>query len=197
MKVAKVELLIKKGPFAAGSEWQTIFSEVLTGIDRVGWPPGNRLFIINPSKGKGRGQGNGVRPIKQGFLGALEGFGWSVDERSNPRRFDAVKGLKDGRIFGLEWETGNVSSTHRSVNRIVLAQHDGVLRGGAVILPTREMYQYLTDRVGNWEEVEPYFSIWRLFEWDDGLLAMIGVEQDGVSEDVPRISKGTDGRALL
>ena len=197
MKLAKLELLIESGSFADSKEWQTILTEISTSVDSVGWPPGSRRFILNPSKGRGRGEGNGVRPIKNGFLAALERFGWSIAERKNPRRFDAVKSLQGGRIFGLEWETGNVSSTHRSVNRILLAHYDRVLRGGAVILPTREMYQYLTDRIGNWEEVEPYFAVWRLQDWEDGVLVMLGVEHDGVSEEVPRIEKATDGRALV
>lgn len=197
MKLAKLELLIEKGSFADSEEWRSILREIITAVERVGWPPGNRDFILNPSRGRGRGEGNGVVPIKRGFLAALGQLGWSINERRNPRRFDAVKRLEDGRIFGVEWETGNVSSTHRSVNRILLAHHDGILRGGAIILPTREMYQYLTDRVGNWQEVEPYFAIWRSADWDDGVLVMVGVEHNAVSEDVPRIEKGTDGRALV
>ena len=59
------------------------------------------------------------------------------------------------------------------------------------------MYRYLTDRVGNFPELEPYFPLWRSLEVEKGYLAVIAIEQDAVSKDVPRILKGTDGRALL
>ena len=197
MKLTKVEILIQEGPFSQSEEWKTILREICTAVSEVQWPPGSARFILNPDKGRGRGVACGVKPIKAGFLEGLGRFGWSINERGNPRRFDAVKTLADGTIFGLEWETGNVSSTHRSVNRILLARHDGQLTGGAVVLPTREMYQYLTDRIGNWEEIVPYFPIWRSGQWTNGVLVIVGVEQDGVSKDVPRIPKGTDGRSLV
>ena len=72
-----------------------------------------------------------------------------------------------------------------------------VLIGGALILPTREMYQYLTDRVGNFRELSPYFPLWKSLAVDEGLLLVIAIEHDAVSDNVPRIKKGTDGRALL
>jgi hypothetical protein len=197
LKLARVEVLIAQGPFAQSQEWNIILQEMRRAVGKVHWPPGSTSFTLNPNRGRGRGQGNGVRPIKTGFLARLAEFGWHTNERSNPRRFDAVKRLAAGTIFGLEWETGNVSSTHRSINRILLAHHDGELTGGAVILPTRDMYHYLTDRIGNWEEIEPYFPVWRSARWDNGVLVVVGVEQDGVSPDVPRIPKGTDGRSLV
>ena len=63
-------------------------------------------------------------------------------------------------------------------------------------MPTRKMYRYLTDRVGNFQELEPYFPLWRALKVKEGLLGIIAVEHDAVSLDVPRIEKGTDGRAL-
>ena len=73
---------------------------------------------------------------------------------------------------------------------------DGVIEGGVLILPSREMYQYLTDRVGNFAEIEPYFNVWKNLKISNGLLAVIEIEHDDLSEDVPPIRKGTDGRAL-
>ena len=63
--------------------------------------------------------------------------------------------------------------------------------------PTRAMYRYLTDRVGNYPEIEPYFPLWRALRIEEGLLAVIAIEHDAVSKSVARIPKGTDGRALL
>ncbi len=128
---------------------------------------------------------------------ALHQAGWSINERSNPYRLDATRKLKNGMLFGLEWETGNISSSHRAINRILLGYTKGVLSGGVLIVPTRKMYHYLTDRVGNLAELEPYFDLWRATTWREGVLAVIAVEHDGVSRKVPRIQKGTDGRALI
>ena len=71
------------------------------------------------------------------------------------------------------------------------------LIGGVLIVPSRELYQYLTDRVGNYPELEPYFDVWSTYPLEEGILAIIVVEQDGISSDVPRIAKGTDGRATI
>ena len=72
----------------------------------------------------------------------------------------------------------------------------GVLAGGVLVLPTRNMYAFLTDRIGNYEELSPYFDLWKALSIDDGVLAIIAVEHDGTDPAVPRIRKGTDGRAL-
>lgn len=101
------------------------------------------------------------------------------------------------KFFVLEWETGNISSSHRAINKMCLGLLDGTLIGGVLVVPTRAMYKYLTDRVGNFTELEPYFRFWRRCPVKEGLLAVIAIEHDGVSRDVQRIPKGTDGRALL
>jgi hypothetical protein len=58
------------------------------------------------------------------------------------------------------------------------------------------MYQWLTDRIGNFPEIEPYFPLWRAVPVEEGILAVIEVEHDRTSPFVQRIEKGTDGRAL-
>ncbi len=162
------------------------------------WPAGNTAFILNPSTGRGRGEGNGVKPIKEACMLTLQQLGWNIEERSNPLRLDATKKLRDGRLFGVEWETGNISSSHRSINRMFLGHRQKLLVGGALIVPTRKLYHYLTDRVGNFAELAPYFELWtEAAGWKDGVLAVIAVEHDGTDLKVPRISKGTDGRALI
>jgi hypothetical protein len=100
------------------------------------------------------------------------------------------------RLFCVEWETGNISSSHRAVNKMALGILKKVLIGGVLILPTRAMYKYLTDRVGNFPELEPYFPLWQALKVEEGLLAIIAIEHDAVSQSVPRIPKGTNGRAL-
>lgn len=198
VKLAKTEYIIKTGSFPLSQEWKTILQEIQKAVRAVVWPPGSESFLLYPDKGRGRGEGNGVKPIKNACMSVLEHYGWMTHDRKNPLRVDAVRRLQEDRYFCLEWETGNVSSSHRAINRILLGYMRGVFRGGVLIVPTREMYQYLTDRVGNFVELEPYFEVWRSYtSWDNGVLMVIGVEQDGTSENVPRIAKGTNGRALV
>lgn len=64
------------------------------------------------------------------------------------------------------------------------------------MLPSRKLYVYLTDRIGNIQEIKPYFALWRSVPIRNGILEIVVIEQDAVSKDVPRIPKGTDGRAL-
>jgi hypothetical protein len=72
-----------------------------------------------------------------------------------------------------------------------------VFLGTALVLPSRKLYPYLTDRIGNYEELEPYFDVWRAVEIQEGFLALFVIEHDALDSNVPRIMKGTDGRALL
>ena len=196
MRLVRTEILLAKGSFALSSEWQQCQKEIEAAIRAVVWPHGSSRFAICPNRGRGRGEGNGVVPIKEAFVGSLGEAGWRTNERANPLRFDAFKELPGGKGFGIEWETGNISSSHRSVNRILRGHLEGVLIGGALVLPTRDLYQYLTDRVGNYEELEPYFPVWRVYPWEEGVLGVFAVEHDAVDSSVPRIGKGTNGRAL-
>lgn len=197
MKLVKTEIILAKGAFAQSALWRQCQQEIEGAVRSVVWPAGSKQFTICPNRGRGRGEGNGVVPIKQAFLESLKQSGWSIDDRANSLRFDAFKQLPGGKGFGLEWETGNISSSHRSINRILRGHLDGLLIGGALVLPTRNLYQYLTDRVGNIEEIEPYFPIWRVYPWQEGVLAIFAVEHDATDPSCPRIEKGTDGRAIV
>jgi hypothetical protein len=63
-------------------------------------------------------------------------------------------------------------------------------------VPSRELYKYLTDRVGNMRELEPYLKMWKSLPCKAGVLEIVVIEHDATSTKVPRIKKGTDGRAL-
>ena len=149
-----------------------------------------------------RGEGNGVVPIKVGMMTALERAGWQLEERMDlatskrPGALDAVLYTESG-AFAVEWETGNISSSHRAINKMALGLLHEALVGGALIVPSRELYPYLTDRVGNWTELEPYVDLWKSVPCNNGILQIVVVEHDATSMDVPRIPKGTDGRALV
>lgn len=210
MKLVAATDLIRRGPFVGTAAFSRALQNIEEAIAAVRWPPGADEFTIFPESGKGRGRGNGVKPIKAGFVTTLKDLGWRLEERyarsSNmqnrdlrPGAFDAWLDLTDAgsQPFVVEWETGNVSSSHRALNKMAQGIMERRLSGGVLIVPTRRLAQYLTDRVGNFPEIAPYFTLWAALPVEDGYLGVFAVEQDGESTDVPRIAKGTDGRALI
>jgi hypothetical protein len=190
VKIVRVELALAVGPFAGSDAWRKIEREVRKSIAAVDWPPGSGSFTLHDQSGKKRGEGSGVKPIKAKCMENLERLGWKLEDQ----RIDATKVVGERR-FAVEWETGNISSSHRSMNRMALGMLKDTLFGGLVILPTRAMALYLTDRVGNFEELAPYFPLWAALPVKEGVLGVVSIEHDAVSKKSPRIPKGTDGRA--
>jgi hypothetical protein len=195
VKLVAWDVLVDNG-FSATLDHSAIERHIRDGVDLIKWPPGSDLFVIRPESGKKRGEGNGVTPIKKSFIAHLKENGWVLERQ----RFDAHYTFHGNSPLPIviEWETGNVSSTHRSVNRIarhVLVERD--ISGGIVILPSGKLKPWLTDRIGNTPEVSEYFPLWRTYsEFPEFVyLAIVTVEYDDISIDVPRIPKGTDGRA--
>ena len=124
---------------------------------------------------------------------------WPVGERekdggSRPGGMDAAYISQSG-IVCFEWETGNISSSHRSLNKMCLGLLKRAIKAGILVVPSRELYPYLTDRIGNIAELEPYFDLWRSTSCEEGVLDIIVIEHDAISTKVPKIPKGTDGRA--
>ncbi len=126
--------------------------------------------------------------------------GWSIEGQAKNalgqalREFDAVLMGPEGPVVA-EWETGNISSSHRSMNKLTMLVADGIIAAGTLIVPSRRLYLYLTDRIGNYKELEPYLKLWKSVPCKKGILEVVVIEQDAESLDVPRIPKGTDGRA--
>lgn len=198
MKIKRIEYLIQKGAFAASIQMQSIIAEVKSAIYSVKHPQDSNQFLIYPEH-----HGNGVMPIKDSCMQFFERNGWqleapmSLGSRLRPGPVDAVKNIGNNKYFAVEWETGNISSSHRALNKMGLGLLDTMLLGGILILPSRDFYFYLTDRVGNYAEIEPYFPIWKDLTISEGVLCVIEVEHDDISRSVPKIPKGTDGRALI
>ncbi len=204
MKIIKTEALISCGTFATSPQWTEIRSRLHEAIRRVDWPRGSGQFTIYPQSGKKRGEGNGVKPIKDGLINELTKQGWSAEGRlalrldaaieHRPGGLDAVFETQAGPV-ALEWETGNISSSHRALNKMALGLLKGILAAGILVVPSRNLYRYLTDRVGNVGELEPYLDLWRALPCAGGVLEVTVIEHDATSLNVPRIPKGTDGRA--
>lgn len=202
MKIIKIHTLLNSGNFEKSATYQQIQDEIVTAIKCITNPIGANGFYLN-----GQRKGNGVVPIKKAFIEQLDNSGWKnehiCDSIIKPRKIDSTKKLSNGKYFGVEWETGNISSSHRALNRLALGIRDGLLEGGVLVLPSRNMYEYLTDRVGNFQEIENYFPIWEDLSCafkarnQSALIKVIEIEHDGISDNVPPIPKGTDGRARI
>lgn len=205
MKIIRTETLISVGTFANSPQWKRLQAFLCSAIKRVEWPLGSGQFTIYPQSGKKKNEGNGVKPIKDGLIQELKVKGWTLEgspgksllpDAPDPlKRLDAILHVKGFGTVALEWETGNISSSHRTLNKMALGLLHGWLVCGILIVPTRNFAYYLTDRIGNMEELEPYLELWRSLPCQNGILQIIAVEHDDTSLDVPKIPKGTDGRA--
>ena len=201
MKIVREETLISRGRYAESSEWARTRKSLYQAIREVDWPRGSGSFTIYPESGKGRAKGNGVAPIKLGLMKELKRQGWGLEQPlgiaivKKPGKLDAVLRTSYGPV-ALEWETGNISSSHRALNKMALGLLKGVLACGILVVPSRELYKYLTDRIGNMDELEPYLDLWRCIPCAAGVLEIVAIEHDATSTNVPRIPKGTSGRAL-
>jgi len=202
LKIVQTELLKNCGVPSESEEWLKIRRVIIRSIERIHWPADSKTFIIHPESGKKSGMGNGVKPIKDGFVRALQTRRWKPEIKVittgglSLGSFDAAYQASFG-LCVVEWETGNISSSHRSLNKMSMLLAQGLIAVGMLVVPSRKLYKYLTDRVGNFQELEPYLDFWRSVPCTSGVLEIIVVEQDGESVNVPRIPKGTDGRALI
>ncbi|WP_184548817.1 restriction endonuclease [Mucilaginibacter sp. FT3.2] len=194
MKIEHELFLIKDGDFSKSIEFEIIMKEINEGIKCVTWHDPVK-FKINPVK-----MGNGVFPIKNDFIKYLKNRNWLPENKMslaigmNPGAIDAVKLTSHGP-FAVEWETGNISSSHRALNKIALGIIQKQIIGGILILPTRTFSRFLTDRVGNYQEIAPYFPMYQHLSISDGLIAVIGIEHDETDINAPLIPKGKDGNA--
>jgi hypothetical protein len=210
LKLVEITCLVDVAGFTRTPAWERVSSNLREAIEAIHWPPDSSIFTIYPQSGKKRGQGNGVKPIKEAFVLKLLDLGWKPEQRYPrgedekekkfwPGAFDAWLDLSGEGLppFVAEWETGNISSSHRAMNKMAMGLMAKKLSGGMLVLPTRALYNFLTDRVGNYRELEPYFTFWPSLPIEYGCLGVIAVEHDAVSTEVPRIKKGTDGWALI
>ena len=213
MKITNWDTLVDEGGYSQTAEFAQAEADLEAAITGVVWPVGAVDFAIYPESGKKRGEGNGVVPIKNGFARSIVARGWELEKNapregsvtetikgSRPGAFDAHLTFDDSEMapFVAEWETGNISSSHRAINRIALGIKSGYISGGILILPSSKLAPFLTDRIGNEPELQPYRQLWA--DWRLAPLsyfAIVAVEHDRTSTDVLRLPKGKDGRALI
>ena len=121
--------------------------------------------------------------------------------KENVGHFDFLVADSTGFKTVIEWETGNISSSHRSLNKMCMALWADLCDAAVLIVPSRKLYEHLTDRIGNVTEIEPYFYFYNraAFLAVDKILALFVVEhdEDFYSEN-PRdfIPRGADGNSF-
>ncbi|MFN8161365.1 MAG: hypothetical protein U0R52_10035 [Solirubrobacterales bacterium] len=208
MQLVETVDIISSGSFPESALWKGATRDVQAAIAAADWPPGTGTFSLNPTPGTDR-QGrpdrhpNGVLPIKVPVLGELERRKWVTEslppmpegELLTTGDLDALLTVR-GRRVGFEWETGNVSSSHRAISKLLDAICRETISGGILAVPVRAMQRYLTDRVGNFEELQPYFRFWSRYPVPNGVLRIYGVSHDTLDKKVPHLPKGNSGRAL-
>lgn len=219
MKHVDTVTLVDRGNYTDKPEFAQVTADIEGAIAAIVHPIGTDKFIINDQQvwkkdsskkngGSWKWYMNGVLPIKNGFTSYLSERGWEMEYRDSAKAGEAVPGAFDCHYtfpdtdllpFAVEWETGNISSSHRAINRLAVGIRNGNISGGFLVLPTGAMKKLLTDRIGNSPELAPYIDLWRgeFTRLTDKpfFLGFMTVEHDGTSADVPYIPKGDDGRA--
>ena len=140
MKIVHTEFIISAGRFPQSKEWENVQTHIRTAIRSIEWPPESGSYTLHDEPGKKRGQGSGVKPIKLACMKKLEALGWNLETPvdiatvKRPGAMDASIQVND-RLFCVEWETGNISSSHRAINKMALGIIKNILIGGVLILP--------------------------------------------------------------
>lgn len=229
MRWLRTVLLFDRGNVVQSIDWQQVHESYVRAIRRIDFPEGagsltlrRKARVANSSQWRR----NGVGYLKTRFLrGMVEDEGWRPEAqfeiehlRLQPQLqlypdlttyrepvtsgfggFDFMTETESGLHVAIEWETGNISSSHRSVNKLAIALAAQKIQAGVLILPSRSLYEHLTDRIGNIGELSPYLMLWSGLATtvERGLLAISVVEQDELTDDAafPYLPSGNDGRA--
>lgn len=182
--------LIKNNPMAEHA-YIEVANSILKNVT-----PGYDIFIINNTKKNC----NGVVPVKERCYQILEEeYGWYREKPLSYFHNDAKKGgpidvykefYQNGNTLyvGLEFETGNISSAHRSMNKLCIGIAKQEIAIAFLLMPIKAMSFYLTDRVSNYEELEPYFLL-----LENVPFVVFGFDAEKYSPDVPLLPKGKDG----
>lgn len=228
MRCLRTLILFDKGDLARSEDWNAVHDAYSRSIASIDFPRGSGKLTLKKKiqDADGQWRRNGVGYLKSSFLkNIVDVEGWEaegdVEIANNGTRpevrlfpslelhdegvvsqfggFDLVTSGASGTKVAIEWETGNISSSHRSMNKLCIALSNGVIDVGVLIVPSKELYAHLTDRIGNIGELSPYIDLWAGLgkSVTKGLLAITVVEHDQLTDadDFPYLPRGNDGRA--
>lgn len=227
MKWLRTLILFNEGNVMSSAGWATVHESYQRAISSIQHPAGSGALTLRPKQrrpGSTQFNRNGVGFLRSSFLrGMVDVEKWqpegdvdlgrerhqpairlypSLEEYREPIEsefggFDFVTTTPDGVRVAIEWETGNISSSHRSMNKLAIALKAGIIQAGVLIIPSHQLYIHLTDRIGNIRELSGYLEMWESLKAtvERGLLAITVVEHDELSDTVPYLPRGNDGRA--
>ncbi len=228
MKWLRTLVLFDQGEVIASADWKALHESYVRSIESIDNPRGSGRLCLRRKVRQANGQWlrNGVGYLRTRFLEHIRDVeGWEAERSVNLKKdrnqppirlypsleayrepitsdfggFDLVTQGDNGTLIAIEWETGNISSSHRSMNKLAIALGAGIVQVGVLILPSRHLYEHLTDRIGNIGELSGYLSMWEGLKStvERGLLAITVVEHDELTDDpaFPFLTAGNDGRA--
>lgn len=228
MKWLRTLVLFDKGDVISSEDWSTVHTSYVRAIASIDHPVGAGTLTLREKVKlpNGQWQRNGVGYLRTQFLNCMRDTeGWHAEgdvdlarDRKQPPillypsleqyrepitsdfgGFDFMTTAANGTRIAIEWETGNISSSHRSMNKLAIALSNSVVEVGVLILPSRKLYEHLTDRIGNIGELSGYLSMWEGLKSvvTRGLLAITVVEHNALTTDpaLPYLKVGSDGRA--
>jgi hypothetical protein len=221
-------VLFDQGNVVASPDWKKLHESYVRAIASIEHPRGSGSLTLRRKVKLPNNQWkrNGVGYLRKEFLAFMRDHeGWEAESdvalpkdrepptlmlypsmekycepiASNFGGFDFMATAANGTRIAIEWETGNISSSHRSMNKLAIALSSGLMEVGILIVPSRALYEHLTDRIGNIGELSGYLAMWEGLksEVKRGLLAITVVEHDHLtdSEEIKYLAVGDDGRA--
>ncbi|MEX1198383.1 MAG: hypothetical protein WEB57_11060 [Pseudohongiellaceae bacterium] len=228
MKWLRTMVLFDQGNVVSSPDWKQLHESYVRAIESIEHPKGSGSLTLRRKArlANNQWQRNGVGYLKLEFLAYMRDHEkWKAEtdvelsrEREQPPLllypsmeeyrepitsnfggFDFMTEANDGTKVAIEWETGNISSSHRSMNKLAIALSKGLIDVGVLIVPSRELYEHLTDRIGNIGELSGYLAMWEGLRSTvaRGLLAITVVEHDSLTDDsnIDYLKVGGDGRA--
>lgn len=228
MKWLRTLVLFDQGDVISSADWKAVHESYVRSIASIEHPTwtGRLLLRRKTRLPNNQFKRNGVGYLKSNFLRHMQDVEkWkaegdvdlSRDREQPPIRlypsleayrepitsdfggFDFLTTGPQGVKVAIEWETGNISSSHRSMNKLAIALANGIVQVGVLIVPSRHLYEHLTDRIGNIGELSGYLSMWESLKASvtRGLLAITVVEHDELTDDPKHdyLPMGNDGRA--
>lgn len=213
MKWLRTLILFDQGDVISSADWKALHESYVRSIGSIDFPEGAGSLTLKRKvrDADGDWRRNGVNYLKSRFINHIineekwqaEGLVELARDRDQPSiqlypslelyrepvtsdfgGFDFVSKGVEGHRIAIEWETGNISSSHRSMNKLAIALANGIVEIGVLIVPSRALYEHLTDRIGNIGELSGYLSMWEGLKAtvDRGLLAITVVEQDALTD---------------
>jgi hypothetical protein len=228
MRWLRTLVIFDKGDVVRSVDWSDVHASYVRAINSIDHPPGSGKLTLREKVRLPNGQWrrNGVGYLRAKFLSYMqETEGWNSESNVDLARdreqppillypslepyrepitsdfggFDFMTTAAKGSRIAIEWETGNISSSHRSMNKLAIALTNGVVEIGVLIVPSRDLYEHLTDRIGNIGELSDYLTMWEGLKSvvKRGLLAISIVEHDALTADPnwSYLAVGGDGRA--